>query len=430
MNDPDPNFDPMKFMKAHRDAQSLSDFPQEELSRFEAKVSAIRHIEERFIKKKDNYPPFDPENLKNNSLWYYPEGHSYDYGFSQMRHSFDEWPNLKNATQLVIPASPILQREFALEKMLPDEQHQQLLWSLYAQPQYGYDPEEEPGKDALDLNIIDGQFFYTSGIEMYPIEDVWADISEPAHFQLAGITIRPHQMEGDIAFDQPERIPQVRFVYQLMNPRNLDQPFEQLFYHLNFDVADRDAPLSDRDEQIDYFIQRLNDLYEPKITTVLFDHYVADFLNEFSQEPAINVAFSSTLTGMWIFGALTRSNNLERELKPMRIVRQGIDLGYYSSSYDNDLFRQARDEATGVKKRRLEKQLEDLTVSHYRDPKRMDAHGINFHRMSCAQCHQMSGRDGIFFALNDGVDRRFQETSRAAEFIFHDVELQLKQLGH
>ncbi len=82
-HDPDPNFDPMEFMWSHRDAMSLADFPQEELHRFEAKLSVnFPMIEQRDY---DQRKPFDLNDLKRNSLWYYPNGHAFDYGVDTPR---------------------------------------------------------------------------------------------------------------------------------------------------------------------------------------------------------------------------------------------------------------------------------------------------------------------------------------------------------
>jgi hypothetical protein len=58
----------------------------------------------------------------------------------------------------------------------------------------------------------------------------------------------------------------------------------------------------------------------------------------------------------------------------------------------------------------------------------MDAHAFGFNRMTCAQCHQTSGRDEVQYSLNDGIDRRFKAFARPSEFIFHEADREL-QIG-
>jgi hypothetical protein len=138
------------------------------------------------------------------------------------------------------------------------------------------------------------------------------------------------------------------------------------------------------------------------------------------------VAFSSSLTGIWIFGSLTRNNNRERDLTAARNVRDGVDVGFYSSVYDNDVFRAEIARSTGERKKRLEKHMDDLTMGVYRDPKRQDVHGLKFNRVTCAQCHQTAGRDGVHVAFSDNLDRRVTAPVNATEFFFHDADEQLK----
>ena len=63
----------------------------------------------------------------------------------------------------------------------------------------------------------------------------------------------------------------------------------------------------------------------------------------------------------------------------MRIIRDGVDIGYYSSVHDDDIFRAESEKATGPpKKELLQQHLDDLTVSFYRDPKRQNVDGHQF----------------------------------------------------
>jgi hypothetical protein len=132
------------------------------------------------------------------------------------------------------------------------------------------------------------------------------------------------------------------------------------------------------------------------------------------------------LSGIWIFGALSRDQNQARELLPLRIVRNGVDVGYYSSVYDNDIFRAEAEKATGARKEELQRLLDDMTVSFYRDPRRQNAEALDFNRVTCAQCHQTSGRDGVHMAFNDGLNQTVKTSAIVSEYFFRDADAQLK----
>ena len=57
------------------------------------------------------------------------------------------------------------------------------------------------------------------------------------------------------------------------------------------------------------------------------------------------------------------SCDVERILQAAPIVREGIDVGYYSSAYDNPLFRLAIANASGSQRETLEGVLDDLRFS-------------------------------------------------------------------
>ena len=48
--------------------------------------------------------------------------------------------------------------------------------------------------------------------------------------------------------------------------------------------------------------------------------------------------------------------------------------------------------------------------------------------MTCAQCHQMAGRDGVHVLLNDGLDRRITTSYNATEYVFRELDRQLRNL--
>lgn len=223
-------------------------------------------------------------------------------------------------------------------------------------------------------------------------------------------------------------MPQIRFVYQLMDPRHPDRAFEQLYLHLKFDAVDRLADERTRKAQHLKFLSRADELTHARETQAanyfeLLRTFVTDLT---SVHPIEQLAFSSSLSGNWIFGTLSRDENPARELLPVRIVRNGIDVGYYSSNYDNDIFRAELEKATGARNAELQQQLDDLTVSFYRDPKRQNARAINFNRVTCAQCHQTSARDGVHMAFNDGLNKDVKMPIEVSEFFFQDADEQLK----
>ena len=140
------------------------------------------------------------------------------------------------------------------------------------------------------------------------------------------------------------------------------------------------------------------------------------------------LSWSSSLTGIWVFGILSRSYNAERALEAAPIIRDGVDVGYYSSAYDTVLFRLAIGTTKGDEQAELRRVLADLTPAFYRDPKRHDPEALTFNRVTCAQCHQMAGRDGVHVLLNDGLDRRITTPVRATEYEFRELDRQLKRI--
>ena len=423
-NDPDPSFDPVAYMNSHADSMNMSDFPAKDLPRFEAKVSAIYHVRETMSPK---WPRFDMNNMNRNSLWYYPEGHAPDYGINTPRpqpglHSFNA------PKHMLIEASAPIQQEFNLSQMLKPVEFQKFLNFIDGHPTPDFDPMKEPGRDTLRLSDVTPNHLYTSGLHLENIRNVVDDVSNAQNYRLVGMTIKPYEEQEDQAWQGLRVIPQIRFVYQLMNPRNPEQPFEQLFLHLKWDVVDRFANVEIRKAQHLEFLKRVDELTAARETKINADQELEKFIRDFTnQRPVETVAFSSSLTGIWVFGALTREVSASQELLPQRIKRAGLDVGYYSSTYDNDLFRAAIKVATGAHKAELEKVLSDINVSFFRDSKRQDVHAIDFNTVTCAQCHQTSGRDGIHMAFNDEIDRRITSKVNMTEFFFRDADAQLKK---
>lgn len=423
-NDPDPNFDPMKFIEKYHDSMYLSDFPQKELGRFEAKSGALRQVRQTIF---PNRSKFDLAKLRDNSLWYYPEGHSFDYGISTPRPQ-QGMRDFKLPRHMVIAATPETHTAFPLASLLKGDEFQKVLDFLSGKPTADFDPEKEPGRDTFRLSDVTPANLYTSGLYMENIKDVASDVSDPRHFKLVAMSIKPYEQQDDLAWKGLRVVPQIHFVYQLMDPRHPDRPFEQLYLHLKWDVVDRHA---DRDTQLSQhlqFLRRVDELTRARETQAPnYQELTHKFITDFTTaRPIEQIAFSTSLTGIWVFGALTRDQNQAHELLPLRIIRDGIDVGYYSSVYDNDIFRAEAEKATGARKEELEQVLDDVTVSFYRDPKRQNVGAINFNRVTCAQCHQTSGRDAVHFAFNDDLNDKVKTPVHVTEFFFHDADEQLK----
>jgi hypothetical protein len=423
-NDPDPNFDPVKFVEKYQNAKYLSDFPQKELARFEAKSGVLTQARQEIHPLEAR---FDLNKLAENSLWYYPNGHAFDFGISQARPQ-NGLTDFKLPRHMVVEATRETQTAYPLSALLKADQFGKLLDFWSGRPTADFDPATEPGHDTLSLADVTPVNVYTSGLHLENIKDVASDVSDPGHFRLVAMSIKPYERQDDNAWDGLRVVPQIRFVYQLMNPRAPDRPLEQLYLHLKWDVVDRLASPDIQKAQHRQFLSRVDELTRARETLAenreeLLQKFIADFT---SARPVEQVAFSSSLTGTWIFGVLSRDHNQARELLPIRIIRNGIDVGYYSSVFDNDIFREAAAKATGERKKELQGLLDDITVGSYRDPKRQNANAIDFNRVTCAQCHQTSGRDGVHFAFNDELNDKIKSKVYVTEFFFRDADEQLK----
>ena len=421
-HDPDPDFDPMQFMWSHRGAMTLADFPQEELHRFEAKLSVnFPIIEERGHER----TPFNLRDLQRNSLWFYPDGHPFDYGIDAPRPQ-PSLASFRLPRQAVVEATPGLQEAYPLPALLPAHEFRKVLDFMNGRPLAGFDAASEPGNDTLRLADVTEKNIYTSGLHLEPIKDVVADVSNMRHFRLVGMTIKPQEAQLDGDWSGERIVPQIRFVYQLTNPRSPEHVFEQLFLHLKWDVVDRLADEPTRAEQLRAFMNEVDRLTQARDSggwrcrTPHLHRGVHE-----SPSGARGRRSASSLTGTWIFGNLER-DNATGEFRRSAQFGQGIDYGFYSSVYDNDLLRAEIGKASGKRKAELEAVLESLTVATFRDPKRQDVHALRFNSVSCAQCHQMSGRDGVHMSINDGINSKVTSPTIVSEYFFHEIDAQLK----
>ena len=424
-NDPDPNFDPNKFLKKYHKAMLLSDFPQEPLTRFESKISAIRHIYE--IRGKNKWPRFDRDNLNRNTLWFYPNGHSPDYDINTLYNLPSASVELV-ASDLFIESNGQLESQFPLSKLLNNDHYSTLKNMLLGKPTPDFDASTEPGNDTFDLRQVNSKYFYTSGLEMQPITNATDDVLNLQNYALVGVTVKPYEEQTDHTWgDSKKSLPQIRFVYQLRDPQNPNRHFEQMFLHLKFNTVAAEATNTEIELTRIEMLQDLSGIKLAKGDSTLYQIRLNQFLQKFiSRQGLHDLAWSSSMSGIWIFGNLSISENASRMLLPTKLHRAGVDLGYYSSTFDNDLFRafiaknpnDTSTEATNI--------LNDITVSFYRDPKRKNVNALNFNRVSCAQCHQTGGRDGVHLSFNDNIDRRITTRTRPTEFLILDLETQLK----
>ena len=412
--------------------KTLADIPPALLAKYEAKIGVLKLVTQDFEKSTDHWETYAQSyNLRDNSMWFYPDGFKPDYGVNTPRTSSGLTAMTKPA-DMIIAGTPALQSRFDLPHTLPEADFAKLRDMLNGKPAPGYDATKEPGGDTLDIATqVTPKNFYTSGTTVEPIRDVVADVSDEAHYKLVSIILRPAEPEADVHFpDGPQDIPQVRMVYQLMSPRVPGRAYEQLFLHLDFDAVDRLAPPAQRQDAASAFLRAadrvvaLRKAGSPGAGAATAELVAATV----GARPLQTLSWSSSLTGIWVFGQMSRSYNAARSLDPAKIVRDGIDLGYYSSAYDNVVFREAIAASRGERQASLRQVLDDLTPRFYRDPRRHDPQTLAFNRVTCAQCHQMAGRDGVHVSFNDGLDRRVTESSRATEYVYRELDRQLREL--
>ena len=427
------SFDPFKSIYGYAETfKTFADIPPALLAKYEAKVGVLKMITQDFKTREDKWASYDQTySLRDNSMWFYPDGFKPDYGIDTP-HTQSGLTHLTQAKRLFFAADATLRARFPLVATLKPDEFSKVLDGLKGRPTADFDPKTEPGGDTLDITTqVTPKNFYTSGTTIEPIRDVLGDVSDPGRFQLVSVILRPAEPEGDVHFTGTQDIPQIRMVYQLTSPRFPGRPYEQLFLHLDFDAVDRLLPPAQRQRATAAFLRKadaLSGLREKGSAEA--QAATADFISETTgARPLETLSWSSSLTGLWVFGILSRSYNFERTLQAVRIVRDGVDVGYYSSAYDNVLFRLAIGRTTGREQSDLRGVLRDLTPTSYRDPRRHDPEILTFNRMTCAQCHQMAGRDGVHVLLNDGLDRRITTPYRATEYEFRELDRQLARLS-
>ena len=226
-NPPDPSFDPMAYLKSHLKAQTFADFDPGTLARFEAKISAIREPVQ--IMSRTKWPRFNLDNILNhNSLWYYPDGFVQDYGIDTPRAQPGlQYLNLPR--HLVISPSDAFRDAYGLSSLLPAEDFAKVLNFVSGHPTADFNPVTEPGHDTLNLADVTSKNYYTSGLNIESIQNAYGDVSDPSHFRLVGITLKPQETEDDISYSGERVIPEVRFVYQMMNPQQAGRPSSSIF---------------------------------------------------------------------------------------------------------------------------------------------------------------------------------------------------------
>ncbi|MDB5656787.1 MAG: hypothetical protein JWQ94_4400 [Tardiphaga sp.] len=425
-------FDPSEAIYGYAEKfRTFADIPPDLLAKYEAKVGVLKLITQNFKTAKDQWASFDDSySLRDNSMWFYPDGFAADHGVDTPRRQ-SGLRFLTQAKHLFFAAEAALDDRFPLATTLGADGFARTLAFLKGMPVPDFDPATEPGADTLDIaRQVSPNNFYTSGTTVEPIRDVVADVSDPAHFKLVSVVLRPGEPETDVHFTGLQDIPQVRMVYQLMSPRFPGRAYEQLFIHLDFDVIDRLRPAAQRREATADFLRKadaLTGLRERDAAGA--GRATADFIeNAIAGRPVQTASWSSSLTGLWVFGMLSRSYNADRRLEAVPIVREGINIGFYSSAYDTTLFRLAAEKTDGARQAELRAVLDDLTPRTYRDVRRHDPEALTFNRMTCAQCHQMAGRDGVHVLLNDGLDRRITAPYKATEYVFRELDRQLSRI--
>jgi hypothetical protein len=427
------HFDPFGSIYGYAEIfKTFADIPPDLLANYEAKVGMLKLIKQDFKTWQDRWASYDDSySLRDNSMWFYPDGFSPDHGIDTPRKQ-SGLRFLTRPKHLFIPAEPALEDRFPLKITLGEEGSAKTLHFLKGKPTPDFDPNTEPGGDTLDIGAqVTTKNFYTSGTTVESIRDLVSDVSNARNYKLVAVVLRPDEPESDLHFGGPQEIPQIRMVYQLMSPRFPGRSYEQLFIHLDFDAVDRLLPVVERRRAVVDFLHKADTLTglrergEPRAVEA-----TANFIQDsIGSRPTQTVSWSSSLTGLWVFGMLSRSYNANRMLEAVPIVRDGVNIGFYSSAYDNTLFRDAIEKTNGRSKADLEGVLADITPKTYRDPRRHDPEALTFARMTCSQCHQMAGRDGVHVLLNDGLDRRITTSYKATEYLFRELDRQLQRLS-
>ena len=254
----DAGFDPFAAIYPYATTfKTLADVPPALLAKYEAKVGVLKLVTQNFKTSSDHWASYAQSyNLADNSMWFYPNGFAPDYGIDAARTQ-SGLMSLTRPKDLVYEGNAYLQSRFALSHVLPAEDFSKLLSFWKGKPTPNYDASVEPGGDTLDITRqVTPRNFYTSGTIVEPIHDVVGDVSDPAHYKLVSVILRPNEPESDVHFSGLQDIPQVRMVFQLMSPRVAGRAYEQVFLHLDFDAVDRMLPEAQRRQKAAAFLRQ------------------------------------------------------------------------------------------------------------------------------------------------------------------------------
>ena len=412
-----PEQNPITLLKQYsEDFSSYDSIPEELLSKLETKIALLKLIDEEF--SQDKWPRYDDVySLADNSMWYYTGDIDQYYG----QNKAIPQPILNNAkkpSDFYIEADTFLQNEITLSSLISEFDFEKFIQHLNGQPSPFYKQNLEPGDDHFSISQINDSNIYTNGLQMWPIDNINTTIMNPDNYKLVSIIVRPYE-KTEVFQNRYTIIPEMRFVFQLQDPET-NQFTEQLFIHLMFDGVNRtlkDNQLKQQHKQ--FLIDYDQSLASPET--------IRDFVNKYKQSSVNTINYSSSLTGIWVFGSLTRDNHHSKQLTSNKIIRHGVDVGYYSTVWDLSLIRDTIKKTSSPKQKKLLSQsLSNLTTTRYRDPKRHDVEKITFQNTTCAGCHQMGGRDGVHIAMNDNIDPRFQSKTRASEFMIKELARQLE----
>ncbi len=407
---------PIYQLKKYADSfDGYESLPDELINKVESKIGLLKLVNEEFSRTKwTRYD--DLYNLQDNSMWYYIDGIENYYGHNKTIPQLD----LIHATKpsdYFIETNSELSSKLKLNTLINNNEFNKLVSHLKGNPDNRYQSVLEPGGDHFSISQVNKINIYTSGLELWNIKNIEQTISNPNNYKLVSMVIRPYEEVDDYSFKK-KIIPEMRFVFQLHDPE-ANKLTEQVFIHLTFDGVDRNVIGPELKKQHRSFLMD----YDQVVANA---NKIIPFINKYKERGVQKLNFSSSLTGIWVFGSLSKTYNPDRVLESVKIQRQGVDVGYYSTAWDSILIRAKMEETNGLTKATLQEHLDALTPDEYRDPKRHDVNKITFNEMTCAGCHQMSARDGVHMAINDNVDPRFTSNTRVTEYMIKELARQLQ----
>jgi hypothetical protein len=146
------DFDPFKAIYGYAETfKTFADIPPDLLARYEAKVGVLELITQTFKTRKDEWASYDQSySLRENSMWFYPDGYAPDHGIDTPRKQ----SGLRFLTQpkhLFFAAEPALEDRLPLTRTLGEDGFSKILNCLKGKPTSDFDPKAEPGGDTLDI---------------------------------------------------------------------------------------------------------------------------------------------------------------------------------------------------------------------------------------------------------------------------------------